>query len=64
LSKTSKCTVPLKFIEENLAIPIDGKSLADPTSRLVDKKRALAADAIASAGIKPDVIFMSGGMAI
>ena len=64
LSKVSKCTVPLKYIEEALAIPIDGELLASSTSRLVDKIRALAADTIASAGIKPDAIFMTGGMAI
>lgn len=64
LSKISKCTVPLKYIEEKLAIPINGNSLADSTSRLVDKIRVLAADVIASAGIKPDAVFMTGGMAI
>lgn len=64
LSKMSKCTVPLKYIDENLAIPIDGESLADSTSDLVKKIRLLADDAIASAGIRPDVVFMTGGMAI
>ena len=64
LSKKSTCTVPLKYIENELTVSIDRNLLANSASRLVDKIRALTTDAIASAGTKPDVVFLTGGMAI
>lgn len=64
LSERVECTVPLKYIEENLAIPINRKLLTDATTRLIEKIQALASETISSAGIMPDVIFLTGGMAM
>lgn len=64
LSKQRTCTVPLKYIELGFAISLDRDALIDASSTLVDRIRALAAEAIAAAGVKPDEIFLTGGMAL
>lgn len=62
LSTKTECVASLHYIEEKLSIPIDQCSLVDATSRLVERIRAVAAEVISSAGIKPDAIFTTGGM--
>lgn len=64
LSERLNCTVPLKYIEKNLEIKINRKLLADTTTRLTEKIQVLASETISSAGIMPDVIFLTGGMAM
>ena len=64
LSEQNACDVPLHYIEDHLSIPIDRDLLSAAGSRFIEKIRMLATDAIASAGTRPDVVFMTGGMAI
>jgi hypothetical chaperone protein len=55
--------VPLGFIEDGLEVVVKRASFLDATDRLVSKVGALAAEALAAAGCKPDVVFLTGGMA-
>ena len=64
LSKTTDLNVPLDYIESTLAIPVNRRALGDASARLVDKVRELALEAVTAAGARPDVVFLTGGMAI
>jgi len=63
LSQKESCAVPLGFIEDGLEVVVKRASFLDATDRLVSKVGALAAEALAAAGCKPDVVFLTGGMA-
>ena len=64
LSQRESWQVPLDYIEPELAIAVDRQGLADASARLVEKIRELAVEAVTAAGAQPDVVFLTGGMAI
>jgi hypothetical chaperone protein len=64
LSRHQTCNVPFDYLEKELAIALDRDALAEASARLVEKIHNLASEAVKAAGAKPDVIFMTGGMAI
>ena len=64
LSKTADLNVPLDYLESTLTIPVNRRALGDASARLVDKVRELALEAVTAAGAQPDVVFLTGGMAI
>ncbi len=64
LSKHETWDAPLDYLERDLAVTVNRKILAEASSRLVDKIHTLASEAITAAGTRPDVIFLTGGMAI
>lgn len=64
LSVRDALVAGLDFVEAGLSIPVDRTLLARSAAAHIDKIRALAHQAMAEAGVKPDVVFMTGGMAI
>jgi hypothetical chaperone protein len=64
LSKTADLNVPLDYLDGTLTIPVNRRALGDASARLVDKVRELALEAVTAAGAQPDVVFLTGGMAI
>ena len=64
LSKTVDFNVPLDYLDGTLAIPVNRRALGDASARLIDKVRELALEAVTAAGAQPDVVFLTGGMAI
>lgn len=63
LSQRESYAVPLDFVEDDLSVVIDRHDLAAATDRLVTKIHGLANEAMLAAGCKPDVVFLTGGMA-
>jgi len=63
LSQQESYVAPLDFVEDGLAIMVKRAEFLEATDRLVSKVGVLAADALAEAGCKPDVVFLTGGMA-
>jgi len=64
LSKTADLNVPLDYLDGTLTIPVNRRALGDASARLVDEVRELALEAVTAAGAQPDVVFLTGGMAI
>jgi hypothetical chaperone protein len=64
LSQNDGINVPLDYIKQTLALPVTRRGLGEASARLVDKVRDLALEAVTAAGAKPDVVFLTGGMAI
>jgi len=64
LSKTADFNVPLDYLDGTLTIPVNRRALGDASARLVDKVRELALEAVTAAGAQPDVVFLTGGMAL
>ena len=63
LSQQESCMAPLDFVEDGLEVVVKRREFLDATDRLVSKVGVLAAEALAAAGCKPDVVFLTGGMA-
>ena len=63
LSQRESYAVPLDYVEDDLSVVIDRHVLAAATDRLVTKIHGLANEAMVAAGCKPDVVFLTGGMA-
>jgi hypothetical chaperone protein len=63
LTRQEASEIPLDYVERQLKVCIDRAVFADATDRLVGKVRSLAREAITAAACKPDVVFLTGGMA-
>jgi len=63
LTQRESCAIPLEYVEHGLQVITDRTVFADATDRLVGKIRSLADEAVTAAGCKPDVVFLTGGMA-
>lgn len=63
LTQQESYEIPLDYVENELHVAIDRTALAGATDRLVGKIRSLAQEAMTAAGCKPDVVFLTGGMA-
>lgn len=63
ITRQDSCDIVLDYMHEQLRIALDRGAFADATDRLVGKIRNLAKEAMTAAGCKPDVVFLTGGMA-
>ncbi|MEH6444460.1 MAG: molecular chaperone [Oceanospirillaceae bacterium] len=63
LSDMSDTSVDLSFIEENLTSQVAFDQLQDAVRRPLKKMISLMSETIEQAGIKPDVIYITGGSA-
>ncbi len=64
LSVQDQLPVDLGFVESGLALEVQASLFEAATERHVDKVRALARAAVDAAGVKPDLVFVTGGMAM
>ena len=64
LSDDSALRADLGFVEEGLAVGVDRPLFAAAVNLHLNRIQALAGEAMRQAGAQPDVVFMTGGMAI
>ena len=64
LSTVEQLDASLAFVETGLDIAVGRALFGRSAAPHIDKIRALAREAMDAAGVKPDVVFMTGGMAI
>jgi hypothetical chaperone protein len=63
LSGAERVEALLDYVEANLKIPAARALFTEATARLVRSIRELALETLAASGAKPDVVFLTGGMA-
>jgi len=63
LSSAPQSPVDLAYVESGLSATVEREGLAEATERLVSKVRSLAGEAIQASQTRPDVVFLTGGMA-
>lgn len=63
LSGAESVEASLDYVEANLAVTVARPRFAEATARLVRSVRQLALETLGASGTKPDVIFLTGGMA-
>ena len=64
LSTEDAVTSDLGFVSPGLTLALDRSLLLAATQAHIDRIRALADEALRPAGIRPDIVIMTGGMAI
>ena len=64
LSGQDQVAVALDDVEPGLALTVDRAGFASAAALQTNRIRALAAEAMRQAGVLPDVVFITGGMAI
>jgi hypothetical chaperone protein len=64
LSEQELVHCDLGFVEAGLILPVDRVVYGQSARHYIDRIRALAHEAMDQAGVRPDVVFMTGGMAI
>lgn len=62
LTEQAKCTAPLGYIERGLTALTSRTDLNLASERILTKVRTLAEEAVASAGKRPNTVFVTGGM--
>ena len=63
LTEAPQGAVDLNYVEAGLSATVERAGLAEATERLVTKVRRLAGEAIQASQTRPDVVFLTGGMA-
>lgn len=62
LSEVSACTVPLGYLEEALSQTVTRQDFLEYSSMVLSKIQRLVQEAISVAKIRPDTVFLTGGM--
>lgn len=62
LSEVLACTVPLGYLEETLSQTVTRQDFLEYSSMLLSKIQRLVQEAISAAKIRPDTVFLTGGM--
>ncbi len=63
LTEAPQGALDLSYVEAGLSAIVERDGLAEATERLVNKVRSLAREAIQASQTRPDVVFLTGGMA-
>ena len=63
LTEAPQGALDLSYVEAGLSAIVERNGLAEATERLVNKVRSLAREAIQASQTRPDVVFLTGGMA-
>ncbi len=62
LSESQSCTVPLHYFEEGLNVSVSLKTFEISVQECLGKIEKITAEALKTAGQKPDTVFVTGGM--
>ena len=63
LSASSDATLDLAFLERELVVPCSEAELREASKRLLDHLQGLVGEVLAQAERRPDVVYLTGGMA-
>lgn len=62
LSDVAGCTVPLGYLEKDLSTTVTRRQFEELSEDLLAKIHTLIHQALSVAGVRPDVVFLTGGM--
>lgn len=63
LSQARRCAIELDYLEDGLRAEVSDEDFLDAGAQWLDRIGAYAAAAVESSGARPDLVFLTGGMA-